>query len=44
MAAALDRAVAAAADPEVSNNCDATDAALDELILGFGEQWNGKYG
>ena len=32
-AAALDRAVAAAADPEVSNGSDRTDAALDELIL-----------
>ena len=32
-AAALDRAVAAAADPEVSNDSDRTDAALDELIL-----------
>ena len=32
-AAALDRAVAAAGDPEVSNNSDATDAALEELIF-----------
>ena len=32
-AAALDRAVAAAADPEVSNDSDRTDAALDELIF-----------
>ena len=32
-AAALDRAVAAAADPEVSNDRDRTDQALDELIL-----------
>ena len=32
-AAALDRAVAAAADPEVSNASDATDRALDDLIL-----------
>ena len=32
-AAALDRAVAAAADPEVSRNSDATDRALDDLIL-----------
>ena len=32
-AAALDRVVAAAGDPEVSNDGDATDAALDELIL-----------
>ena len=32
-AAALDRAVGAAADPEVSNASDATDRALDDLIL-----------
>ena len=36
-AAALDRAVAAAADPEVSNDSDATDRALDDLILAAGE-------
>ena len=30
---ALDRAVAAAADPEVSRNSDRTDQALDELIV-----------
>ena len=32
-AAALDRAVAAAADPEVSNDGDATDRALDALLI-----------
>ena len=32
-AAALDRAVAAAADPEVSNTSDATDRALDALLI-----------
>ena len=32
-AAALDRAVAAAADPDVSNDSDATDRALDALLI-----------
>ncbi len=38
-AAELDRAVAAAADPEVSNPSDATDAALDELIIAAREAY-----